>query len=131
MSFQGKTCRVWGEAALRAVEALQVSKLPRLPTLIMNRGLGRHSHLRMCSMGQYNAVGSVRLQHCVPILLILLLSVHAQGTPDLLTKNINAADWTITNQNGSISFDAGQLPVMVLEGLVDAGQLEHGDPIAG
>jgi len=50
---------------------------------------------------------------------------------NLIFQDLNAADWDIANMNGSISFSAGHLPVMVLEALVDAKIVVEGDPIAG
>ena len=57
--------------------------------------------------------------------------VYTQDASDFLSEDLNRADWTISNQNGSISFSAGQLPVMVLEALVKADQVDLGDPLAG
>ena len=57
--------------------------------------------------------------------------VYAQPTSDFIFENLDRADWTISNKNGSISFSAGHLPVMVLEALVKADQVDQGDPLAG
>lgn len=55
----------------------------------------------------------------------------AEPASDLIFEDLNRSEWTISNQNGSISFSAGQLPVMVLEALVKADQVDQGDPLAG
>ncbi len=67
----------------------------------------------------------------VAVLALCTSFTYAQGAIDLLSDDLNRADWTISNQNGSISFSAGHLPVMVLEALVKADQVDQGDPLAG
>lgn len=75
----------------------------------------------LASMWQYSAVFA---------LLFAILFVGAEDT-DLITSDLNKSEWTISNQNGSISFLAGRLPIMVLEALVHAGQVDQGDPLEG
>lgn len=73
----------------------------------------------------------MRLQIAVTALLALSVIVQAEHASALLISNLNSEQWLISNQNGSISFEADRLPLMVLEGLVKAGQVDDGDPIAG
>ena len=72
----------------------------------------------------------MRLTRLISLCLVLTYA-NAQAEDDLVVQNLNSASWDVTNQNGSISFTAGELPFMVLEALVDAGQVTEGDPIAG
>lgn len=63
-------------------------------------------------------------------LLAVCLQIEGKDWPDLISFSLNDADWTISNTNGSVSF-LGHLPLMTLEGLVNAGIASHGDPIKG
>ena len=63
--------------------------------------------------------------------LALVCSARAQSTADLLSLDLNNAEWLVSNQNGSLSFETGRLPLMVLEGLVAANEVKSGDPLTG
>ena len=66
------------------------------------------------------------------ILCIAFCDAQAGGSPATLVRQaLNAVEWEISNQNGTISFAAGQLPVYVLEALYASGQVTQGDPISG
>ena len=66
------------------------------------------------------------------ILCIAFCDAQAGGSPaTLVRQDLNAAEWETSNQNGTISFVAGQLPVYVLEALYASGQVTQGDPISG
>ena len=65
-----------------------------------------------------------------PLLLVLaLLVLEARAQQTFVELDLNAADWEISNQNGSVSVSSVQLPVMALQALYEAGKLSDGDPI--
>jgi hypothetical protein len=77
-------------------------------------------------------IGTMLALELVFFLGFVALGVSSQDAESkLILQDLNSAEWDIANLNGSISFTAGRLPIMVLEGLVSAGILKGGDPIAG
>ena len=77
-------------------------------------------------------IARMRAWAMLALLLLAISGVRSQDEQsNLIYQNLNAADWDIANLNGSISFSAGQLPVMALEALVNAKLVTDGNPIAG
>ena len=65
-----------------------------------------------------------------PLLLVVaIIALEARAQQTFVEVDLNAAEWEISNQNGSINVSSVQLPVMALQALYEAGMLSAGDPI--